>query len=594
MIINKYYLSQNDLFFIHLLQSKFIKNIAKEFEFYNVKFVKDEKTGNIYLEYPALNPYWYFDFKKYIEKKIIPNDFKWENEWNSILKDLHKAISKIYSDYIVGCELKTVDSSLAREILKLTSKYNLRNYQALDLIKLERKLRNANKYKAGLILSEPRTGKSRIALAYTLNYCFWNTAFLIICPKNAFKGWKDEVNEMSKYLSKYLKEDLIVNLIEHTSDINKLQFKEHTYTYNIISYDLFKRLSLSQIKDLINFKNYDKICLIVDELHRLRNFKTEQSKAIFNFKDFIFKRYHDNFTMIGLTGTPAVKDSYDVFGILSFVNFSDMGFKPYYKDFNQFKEYFYNCEDTSFGKICKSLKRQDELNFLVGLNAVQTKQRDLDIFKNYTKKYKKIELEMDKQQRFLYEHIDTYMECENVDCKNNLVKYIRLQQICNDPSSLFPSYEPIAPKIKFIIKFLQLNKFKTLIISKSVEMLQNLYKHLDSKGIKCSYIYGAKSLANRELEIHNFKTENDVMLLQLDTCKEALTLPEADCTIFTDRSFVQGFNEQAEARMTPINGLPTTKFVIDLVMKDSIEEKIYNVLVQRKQNIKDVNILFKD
>jgi hypothetical protein len=41
--------------------------------------------------------------------------------------------------------------------------------------------------------------------------------------------------------------------------------------------------------------------------------------------------------------------------------------------------------------------------------------------------------------------------------------------------------------------------------------------------------------------------------------------------------------------MTPVDGTACTKYVLDLIMKDTVEEQIYNVLVIRKQSIETVN-----
>ena len=518
----------------------------------------------------------------------------YKSEWLNLLENLQNQIKTEMYEYNNKCKNFTPNDKL--EYLNLIYEYNLRPYQAIDLITLKNKI-SFNNYNAGLILSEPRTGKSRIAISYILD--FYKTtneskleySNLIICPKIAIQSWCNEINEIAKYRN----EKININILESTNEISKLEY-ENNLTFNLISYELFKRLTKSQFKTLIRFKLSKYLILIVDELHRLRNFKTQQSEAIFNFKNFLIKNYDkDNFHILGITGTPAVKNSYDVFGILSFINFSYIGFRPYEKDFNQFKEYFYNCEDTSFGKKIKSIKRKDELNYILGLTAIQTCQKDLNLFKNYTKKYKKIELKMDSKQNEYYEQINEYMECENIDCKNNLTKYIRLQQICNDPSGLFPSYGLCAPKIKFILNFIKNNQsMKILIISKSVLMLDSLSKQLSKNNIRYTYINGTKDNTLRLNEINNFKNDINVMLLQLDTCKESLTLPEATCTIFTDRSFIQGFNEQAEARMTPVDGKASTKYIFDLIMKDTIEEKIYKILVYRKQNINDVNVLFQN
>ena len=83
------------------------------------------------------------------------------------------------------------------------------------------------------------------------------------------------------------------------------------------------------------------------------------------------------------------------------------------------------------------------------------------------------------------------------------------------------------------------------------------------------------------------------MILQFDTGKEGLTLPKADCTIFLDRDFAQGYNEQAEARMTPLDGRKVCKYVIDLVMKNTVEESIHEILIKKKESINSVNTIFK-
>ena len=156
--------------------------------------------------------------------------------------------------------------------------------------------------------------------------------------------------------------------------------------------------------------------------------------------------------ILGLTGTPAVKNSSDVFGTFSLINTSKIGFDNTVKDFNEFKEYFYNCEDTSYGKICKTLRRTHELNFLVQVCAVQTKQKDLPMFENYTKKHIRVDLKMDEEQRAIYNSVEKDMEYEDeIDCINTLVQLTRLQQICIDPSSLVSSYANVAPKLDWML-----------------------------------------------------------------------------------------------------------------------------------------------
>ena len=41
--------------------------------------------------------------------------------------------------------------------------------------------------------------------------------------------------------------------------------------------------------------------------------------------------------------------------------------------------------------------------------------------------------------------------------------------------------------------------------------------------------------------------------------------------------------------MTPVDGVTCTKYVIDLVMKHTVEEGIYDILVIRQESIDTVN-----
>jgi SNF2 family DNA or RNA helicase len=129
-------------------------------------------------------------------------------------------------------------------------------------------------------------------------------------------------------------------------------------------------------------------------------------------------------------------------------------------------------------------------------------------------------------------------------------------------------------------------------MSKKVTVLNKLSELLAKLDIKFGLLTGGSSLEMQQDIKNKFATSQiQLLLMQSDVGKEAHTLPAAKATIFIDRDFAQGYNEQAEARMTPVDGSDATKYVIDLVMKDSVEEHIYSTLVIRKKSIKSINDL---
>lgn len=588
---SKFTIKGNTSFQLYLLRSVAIKALLRNYSFYNVKIYREMKTSTMEttIEYPKDNMYWFISFRQDISNNIIARDRTYERDLNWLLDNIKKDIKSTYLDLE-----KRISSEInAKTVLNTASLYNLRLDQANDLLTLNVKLDYNGG--SGLILSEQRVGKSRVAIALASMRLEAGNLAIIISPKSAQIGWLDEIIKMNNYR---IPADTYISggCISKIKDIKDIKIREKSINIFCITYDIFKKLTTSQMKQLACLDRVKKLMLIVDEAHRLRNFTTLQSSAIFTFKNIVRKSKIDLYT-IGMSGTPAVKSSEDIFGMLSLINESNVRLNPYINDFNEFKEYFYICEDTSFGKKCKALKRESELNYIIKLCSVQTKQRDLDFFKNYKKEYKKIELDMDEEQKIIYDSVKEDMEFEDdIDCQNKLVQLVRLQQICTDPSGLVASYELVAPKFKWILEFLNKQKdIKILVMSKRTKTLETLYKLLISNGITTGLLKGSENLSNRKSIISEFKSYdiNRVLLIQQDVGKEALTLPEARVTVFLDRDFAQGNNEQAEARMTPIDGKPHKKYVVDLVMKNTIEEEIYDKLVIRKESINSINSVYR-
>jgi SNF2 family DNA or RNA helicase len=526
------------------------------------------------------DPYWYRDFRMALDP-IIQKEYT--AEWTRLFNRLH---DQIKAEMMV-LKTKLNMAVFAKDIVRLMLQYKLRDYQAYDVAQFKVKY-EYNGHKA-LILSEPRTGKTRVALAVTAETSPAGSVALVVCPKSAQPGWVKECQVFDNSSSKLFR----IDVIQKISDLKNLSLSPDVINVRVISYELFKRLQCpNQVRILLSMCK--KVTLLGDEIHRLRNFKTQQSKAIFDFKDYC-ERDGVDLGIIGMSGTPTVKDSSDVFGLLSLVNDSRILFKPTYMAYDIFKEYFYYCEDTTFGKNAKALRRADELNFIVQMCSVQTKQKELDIFKGYDKRYKKIELDMDAKQRVIYDAVYNDMEYDDqIDCQNKLVQLTRLQQICIDPSTLVSTYDEISPKLRYVTKLAISRQFKFIVAAKKNAPLEHLQRILTILGIGSRFIKGSLTYAERIQAIEDFSSDEVVVLLmQLDTGREALTIPQAKAIVFLDRDFAQGFNEQAEARMTPIDGSGGVKYVIDLIMKGTKEEGIYQTLVVRKKSIDAINTVFK-
>jgi SNF2 family DNA or RNA helicase len=251
-----------------------------------------------------------------------------------------------------------------------------------------------------------------------------------------------------------------------------------------------------------------------------------------------------------------------------------------------YKAYAFDKRNTIINEFLLSIREIKAFNIFDPIkNRISRSTED------YTKKYLRFELKMDDTQKEAYVSVRDTMEYgDDIDCSNGLVQLMRLQQICIDPTGLVSAYDVVAPKVQWVTEFVKKNKFQVIVFAKKPQGLKSLATVFETEGITYSMIKGGMFIAERDEETRKFKQgESQVYLIQLDAGRESLTLPEAKCTIFLDRDFAQGFNEQAEARMTPVDGSKCTKYIIDLTMSDTVEECIYDVLVMRKESIDNIN-----
>ena len=80
-------------------------------------------------------------------------------------------------------------------------------------------------------------------------------------------------------------------------------------------------------------------------------------------------------------------------------------------------------------------------------------------------------------------------------------------------------------------------------------------------------------------------------MINIDAGKEALTLDRAETTIFTDKYPPIGSIEQAEDRFVASTKDKAHKAhkIIELMMKDTFDEQLYNLLEQRKSETDVIN-----
>jgi SNF2 family DNA or RNA helicase len=319
--------------------------------------------------------------------------------------------------------------------------------------------------------------------------------------------------------------------------------------------------------------------VFVDEAHFLRSRDTQQSKAI---KSIIAKRKY------ALTGTPAVKGTQDVYGILEFL------FPDKYKSYWQFIERYFDQRENWMGQkeiVKVKGKRRAELEELVGFSSVQRKRKDVMQWLP-DKVHQTIYLEMEPKQRKAYDDMQNWFFTEDeqgneIDTPDILAQMTRLRQICLDPALVNLSVD--STKTKFLVEWLQTNNEPVVIMSMFTSYLKRLKPAFEAMGKKVGMIHGEMSNKEKFASAQDFQNGKfNVLLCNIISAGTGFTLDKGEVIIFTDKAWNPSDNEQAEDRITPTTREKVhSHTIISLVCGNSFDETL-NTMLSNKHSLTEI------
>jgi len=444
-------------------------------------------------------------------------------------------------------------------------KNNLRDYQKEDALFLA-------SLPSSACFNEQRTGKTPTAIETIRLRGLENEKVLIITTASSVIQWK---NEYERWLEKPCV------LCAGSPKIKQKAIEEWTHGL-VISIDSFKATKAhdGQITAILNNKPQ---FIILDEAHKIKNPQTANATALFKTNKIPYR--------LALTGTPAQGKPYDIFSILKFLFPSD--FRSYWKFL---EEYFIVEEETIYIKgkprTFKTYERfqpgkEEELQLL--LNSFSTQRKRKDVMPWLPDKfYEQVKLEPSREQKkYLQELKDTY-RTGDITTTGTLDRLIRYRQICLDPALL--DLKGKSPKTEWIKQYIKDYPDESIIIfSKFTSYLCLLAEQLDTTW---AMLIGSTTTTQRGQFVKDFQDKKfKVFLINIDAGKEALTLDAAETTIFADKYPPIGDIEQAEDRFiaSTIDKKNKAHKIVELMITDSFDEEIYELLKKRKSETDVIN-----
>ena len=421
----------------------------------------------------------------------------------------------------------------------------LRPYQRVDVEFLSMR-------KNAAVFNEQRTGKTPTILLAVKDRI---DKGIIVCPAGLKLNWSREARTWIQ------RDTTVVSGTKKKRLKLYEQFKTSDRAILILSYETLRA-------DIAEFGvEFD--VLIIDEAHRLRNYKTQQSKALYALSK---KAKH----VFPLTGTPAVNHPADVFGILRLLRPTKYG------SYWNFIDRYFGYEQTRFGREILSLKKHRMEEFTDMLNSISVQRKRNDVMQWIPPiTHRQIPLELsDIQKRYYTQLVDTFRYDENI-VPNAIALLTRLRQVCLE-TGLITEHDS-SPKADFIKEYISDNTDSVLVFSSFTSFLKRLHAEIPGSVL----LTGEQSQAEKQAAVDKMQSgEAKVMLANVVAGGLGWTLDRVDTIIFTDKSFNPIDNEQAQDRIVPTVKGSTyePKQIITLTMSDTLEANIEQLL-EAKQNI---------
>ena len=387
---------------------------------------------------------------------------------------------------------------------------------------------------------------------------------LVVTPTSLMYNWIDEIERFAPSLR------AVVIDGSKGERTDKLKAAMNGKTDVIVTtYNLLRR-------DIDEYENLAFRYCFLDEAQHIKNPTTQSANAV------------KSLTAGGrfaLTGTPIENTLTELWSIFDFLMPGYLGSHHYFQ--SHYEVPIVRREDK---KAAQDLRRHIAPFILRRLKKdVLTELPD--------KAESRIICEMTAEQQKVYAayFLRSQKEFQNIqlanDVSNGQIRILsiltRLRQIACDPAMFLENYSGGSGKLDTlddIVPEAIASGHRLLIFSQFTTMLAHIGERLRKLGIGYSYLDGATPAAERLRLVKEFNSKNapcDVFLISLKAGGQGLNLTGADMVIHFDPWWNPAIEEQAMDRAYRI-GQENKVQVISLVMKNTIEEKIFTLQERKK------------
>ncbi len=450
------------------------------------------------------------------------------------------------------------DKLFEKKDMTISRKYQkiLRDYQSTG-VKFMLDLRTMKL--GGLLADDMGLGKTLQVIAMIESIKIRQKPVLIVTPSSLILNWENEFNKFNSALHVVTVHGAKAHRKSLLSDLQNMAHDKVLIT----SYDYLKR-------DLELYKAIDFDTVVIDEAQYIKNYKTKAARSV--------KALNRDYS-IALTGTPIENSLAEIWSVFDFLM---PGYLFSYIQFSKNYERPIVLNDDK--KVSKRLKTMVEPFILRRLKKDVLTELPDKIEETYY-------IELNQEERALYDAnlYDINMQLKQQVNKNKieiLAMLTRLRQICIDVGVIYDKVYNESSKIKATIELIDKaisNNQKILVFSSFTRILDKIAEKCNENNLDYFMLTGATNKLKRKEYVDRFQAgEADLFLISLKAGGTGLNLTRADLVIHIDPWWNVSAQNQATDRAHRI-GQKRTVQVINLIAKDTIEEKIQKMQAKKKE-----------
>ncbi len=380
---------------------------------------------------------------------------------------------------------------------------------------------------------------------------------LVVTPASVKYQWETEIR-------KFTTRD--VQIIDGTVEQRRAQYRQPTF-YRLINYE-------QVVRDLDELNAWQPDLIVLDEAQRIKNWESKTSRAV--------KKLRSRYAVV-LTGTPLENKLEELYSIVAFVDDRRLG--PAFQFLSDHRVL------DADGKLLGYRNLDSIRERLEPILLRRTRREVLTQLPARTDKI--VYVEMAEEQRGAYADNQATLArllqkkyLSEIDRRRILACVTNLRMLCGS-TFLLDKQTNVSPKLDEMNELLgelldQDESSKVVIFSQWEVMLRLAAGVVEKRGLGHAVLHGNIPGPDRRKLLDRFRNDADCrVFLSTDAGGTGLNLQSADTVINLEVPWNPAVLEQRIARVHRM-GQHRPVHVFNLVMRDSIEERVLRVVEQKR------------